>query len=175
MSYQNPSSITDSACYVQAGETIITNKTDILVSTPLGSCVAVVAYDPETKTGGMAHVMLPGKAPDNYHPDDKNKYCHNAIEYLLKKLSNFGLPPEKLEICLAGGANVLKKPNDTIARAMVSSVLHFIAKKNLNIIAAVLGGMERRTISLDTTTGIVSYTCGDNAPKVLWQYLHPKQ
>jgi chemotaxis protein CheD len=171
MLYRHQEQEFETALFVQAGEIAVSNEDKLLVSSPLGSCIAVVIFDKETKTGGLAHTMLPGKAPDNYRPEDKNKYCYDAIENLLKVLDDFGISPGNQEICLAGGANVLKKPHDTIARAMVNSVLRFVVEKKLPLVAAVLGGTERRTISLDTKTGIVSYTCGDDAPKILWKYL----
>ena len=34
----------------------------ILRTTGLGSCVGLTLYDPVTKIGGMAHVMLPSSA-----------------------------------------------------------------------------------------------------------------
>ncbi|NPD48298.1 MULTISPECIES: chemotaxis protein CheD, partial [unclassified Lentimicrobium] len=75
-------------------------------STPLGSCVAVVAYDISTKIGGMAHVMLPGKSPKD-NKEDENKYAENAITNLLSELSKLGSSKQNIEICLVGGANVL--------------------------------------------------------------------
>lgn len=44
---------------VSLGEVAIGYEGDILISLGLGSCVAVVLYDPTSKIGGLAHVMLP--------------------------------------------------------------------------------------------------------------------
>ena len=87
------------------------SKEGVLTSSPLGSCVAVVAYDVTTKIGGLAHIMLPGKSAKG----NNNKYAENAITNLLDKFKNLGVPKTNIEICLVGGANVLRKESDNIA------------------------------------------------------------
>ncbi len=34
----------------------------VIVTLGLGSCVAIMLYDPEAQVGGMAHVLLPSKS-----------------------------------------------------------------------------------------------------------------
>jgi chemotaxis protein CheD len=48
--------------YVMTGEVKVANAVDRvnLVSSALGSCIAVCVYDAEQKIGGMAHMMMPG-------------------------------------------------------------------------------------------------------------------
>jgi len=48
---------------VATGQLATGSGTGVIRSTPLGSCVAVIAYDKTSKTGGIAHIMLPGKSP----------------------------------------------------------------------------------------------------------------
>ena len=43
---------------------ISNNPEDVLVTYSLGSCVAIVLYDPYKKIGGMIHVMLPDSSID---------------------------------------------------------------------------------------------------------------
>ncbi|NOR86993.1 MAG: hypothetical protein GQ527_05240, partial [Bacteroidales bacterium] len=69
-----------------------------------------------------------------------------------------------------GGANVLRKEGDTISEAVVKSVMEVIKKKNLNVLASSLGGFERRSISINLLTGIVSFTVGDGKEEVLWNF-----
>jgi len=45
---------------VGVGDMGVSNNPQITLSTyALGSCVAVVAYDPVAKAGGLLHLMLP--------------------------------------------------------------------------------------------------------------------
>ena len=155
--------------YVSPGEIVISSQNRLLISSPLGSCVAVMAYDKTTKSGGMTHVMLPGKSAGK-STRDNNKYAGNAIDNLLGLLHKQGASSKNIEVCLAGGANVLKRPDDTIAKDVVDSVLNFIKEKKLTIRATALGGFERRTASLNTEKGIACYTVGDSSKKTLWKF-----
>ena len=62
---------------VQTGEVKAATGKVILRSIALGSCVAIVAYDPNMKNGAIAHVMLPGKATTRTKPDEITKYAEN--------------------------------------------------------------------------------------------------
>jgi len=80
----------------------------VISTSPLGSCVAVFAYNKTSKSGGIAHTMLPGKSPTEDKAKE-NKYAENAIENLLDELKSLGSNKANIEICLLGGANVLRK------------------------------------------------------------------
>jgi len=74
------------------------SKEGSLKSSPLGSCVAIVAYDNSTKVGGLAHAMLPGKSVKG----NDNKYAENIIINLLNDLISLGAMKENIKICLVG-------------------------------------------------------------------------
>ena len=114
--------------------------------------------------------MLPGKSPKG----NNNKYAENAITNLINELKNLGVHKKNIEICLVGGANVLRKENDNIAMQVVNSVLDILEKKKLNIIASSLGGYERRTVYLNLNSGIVSFTVGDGVENKLYQFTATK-
>lgn len=40
------------------------NSSDVLITYALGSCIAVVVYDPHARVGGMLHFMLPNASLD---------------------------------------------------------------------------------------------------------------
>jgi len=171
MSYKNTSAKTETGVtkYVTSGNIATGSKDGIISSSPLGSCVAVVAYDIKTKIGGMAHIMLSGKA-QNENRHDKNKYVINGINNLLSKLNESGAQNTNIEICLIGGANVLRKENDYVAERLVISILNTIYEKKLKICASSLGGFERRSASLNIKTGAVYYTIGGSTNQVLWKF-----
>ncbi len=156
--------------YVASGEVIIGIKNDWLISTPLGSCVAVVAYDAVSKTGGMAHVLLPGKSISLRSSENRLRYAADAIEHLLAVLLNKGAAFENIAVCLVGGANVLRKKNDSIALEVANSVLGIIMRKQMVVHAVALGGYERYTVSLNLDTGIVYYTIGDSSEMMLCNF-----
>ncbi len=156
--------------YVKSGDIKIGTGSDVLISSPLGSCIAVIAYDAQRKIGGIAHIMLPGKSPVK-SKNDKNKYAIDAIETLLSKLYESGVQDRDIEACLIGGANVLKKETETLTRDITDSVCEAIEEREIKIRANSLGGFERRGVTLDIKTGMVCYTIGESAENVLWQFL----
>lgn len=152
--------------YVPPGKVIVGRDEGHLVSTPLGSCIAVIMYDASIKTGGMAHVMLPGKSLDS-KKTDKYKYAEEAIPNLYQKLILSGVEKVNLNVGLVGGANVLKKEGDTLVEDIIGSVLNTVNKIQLRIIQTSLRGYERRSATLDLKTGNVFFTVGDCCSKIL--------
>ncbi len=156
--------------FVSTGCIATGTKEGLLTSSPLGSCVAIIAYDICTKIGGLAHIMLPGKSPKG----NDNKYAENAIANLIDELKNLGARKKNIEICLVGGANVLRRENDNIADQLIISIFEIIKKKKLKVTELSLGGYERRIAKLDLSSGIVSFTIGDSLENKLYQFTAEK-
>ena len=110
--------------------------------------------------------MLPGKSPKG----NDNKYAENAIANLTDEIKNLGVSQKNIEICLVGGANVLRKENDNIANKLIVSIIEILKKKKLNVAKSSLGGYERRTATLNLNSGIVNFTVGDSLEKKLWKF-----
>lgn len=146
------------------------SKKGVISTSPLGSCVAVIAYDKTSKTGGIAHIMLPGKSPTEDNAEE-NKYAGNAIENLIDELNKLGSKKANIEICMVGGANVLRKENDTIADNLILSIFEIMERKKLSIKRTSLGGYERRTAKLTLDTGIISFTIGDKSEEELFNFI----
>ncbi|MEA1875636.1 MAG: chemotaxis protein CheD [Bacteroidota bacterium] len=155
---------------VATGQLATGSETGLIKSSPLGSCVAVVAYDKTSKTGGIAHIMLPGKSPTEDKAEE-NKYAENAIENLLDELNKLGSKKTNIEICLLGGANVLRKENDTIADNLIFSIFEIVEREKLSIKRTSLGGYERRTAKLTLDTGSVTFTLGDKSEDELFNFI----
>lgn len=141
----------------------------VLRAVALGSCLAIVLYDPVRKNGAMAHVMLPGKAPVKEGPLERTKYAADAIDTLMEIMAQMGSRKNDFCAAVVGGANVLRRQNDTIARDNVESNLRILEEKKLNVVAKRIGGYERRNVSLDLEKGIISYAEGDSIDKELWR------
>jgi len=156
--------------FVATGCLGIGSKNGLIRTSPLGSCVAVIAYDKSTKTGGIAHIMLPGKSPTK-NKAEENKYAQNAIENLLDALKSLGSNKTNIEICLVGGANVLRKKNDTIADNLIFSIFEILERKKLSTKTTSLGGYERRTAKLWLHSGLVTFTLGDKGEAELYHFI----
>lgn len=152
---------------VNTGEVKAAKEPAMLRSVAIGSCVVVAALNFKRKIGAMAHIMLPGSAPQ--HSLEKTKYAFDGIEQLLNQMFETGASADEIGVCLVGGGNVLKKEDDTICQANIESVLAILAGKNISIKGSILGGTKRKSIFLDVENGCISYAEGDEKEKLLWQ------
>ncbi|NPD48402.1 hypothetical protein, partial [Lentimicrobium sp. S6] len=106
--------------------------------------------------------------------EDENKYAENAITNLLSELSKLGSSKQNIEICLVGGANVLRKENDTVANNLILNIFEITEQKKLTVKETSLGGYERRSATLNLSSGLVSFTVGDSTEKKLYEYFAEK-
>lgn len=149
---------------VDTGEVKVSAESVVLRAMAIGSCVVVVAFDRGKKIGGLAHIMLPGRSPE-IKSEDKTKYTEDAIDELLGKLRNLSVKREDLEISLVGGADLLGENN--ISEQIADSVLNYLEKLRIVVQRKCLGGIQRRSVSLDIGSGKILYTEGDSQGKEL--------
>ncbi|MDD5438901.1 MAG: chemotaxis protein CheD [Candidatus Omnitrophica bacterium] len=151
---------------VDTGEVKAGKGTVTLRSRTIGSCVVVAGYCVKEKIGALAHVMVPGKSP---HASGSTKYAIDAIDELLSLLALRGARAKNIEVCLVGGANVLKSKDDTICKNNIDSVIKYLNEKKITIRVTALGGTERRSVSFNIASGDICYTEGDSSEKLLWK------
>ena len=155
---------------VVTGDLIAGSNNELIRTSPLGSCIAVIAFDKSLKNGAIAHIMLPGKAPKS-GKSEENKYAENAITNVLLELNLLGTKKTSIEVCLIGGANVLRNESDTITDRLISNVLEILEKKKLVIRKTSLGGYQRRTAELNLYSGNVAFTIGDKSKKIFYSFI----
>ncbi len=136
----------------------ISNKPeDTLITYSLGSCIAIVLYDPRTKNGGMIHVML----PDSKIERDKSKlipykYVDTGIPLLFKSLFKMGSKRNSIVVKVIGGSNVMDKNKFfNIGERNYAAVRKILWRNNIMISAEDVGGSKSRTVKLFMDTGKV--------------------
>ncbi len=154
--------------YVNTGKVKSGDRNTTLNSGAIGSCVVVCVYNSIEKTGAMAHIMLPDAAPEG--KEFKNsRYAANAIRKLLILMKKEEGQENEMETCIIGGANVLKRTNDTIGKKNIDSVEKLLEEKGIRICVKAVGGYERRTVVFDIERANINYTEGDSERKILWK------
>ena len=151
---------------VNTGGVEVSSDGVILRSIAIGSCIVIAAYDVRKRTGAMAHVMLPGRAPRK--ETQPTRYAVNAADEIIALMARAGTRSCNIEACLVGAGNVLEKEDDTVCKANVKSVMQLLEEKNIPVRATVLGGTERKGVFMDIENGKVFYTEGENEKKLLW-------
>src|SRR5512141_3260847 len=94
---------------VGVGDMGVSNNPQITLSTyALGSCVAVVAYDPQSKAGGLLHLMLPDSTiSPSKAQSQPAMFADTGLPLLFRSLAGLRVDFARLRIFMAGGANVL--------------------------------------------------------------------
>jgi chemotaxis protein CheD len=80
----------------------------VLVTLGLGSCVAIMLHDPQTRTGAMAHVLLPSTSLAR-DLTNRAKFPETAVPLLIERLKALGADPRRLVAKLAGGARMFSQ------------------------------------------------------------------
>ncbi len=144
---------------VNTGQVRLGRGSVVLRSLAIGSCIAVAAYDSEVRVGAMAHIMLPGSAPEDC--PEGTRYAEDAIEEMICLMMHGRCGKGGIEVCLVGAGNILQKVDDTICLANTRSTVRIFEERNIPIRATALGGIERKRIFLDIETGRVTFRKGD--------------
>ena len=140
--------------FLKPGEAII-SPDPILVSTILGSCVAVTMYSPAKGIGAICHAMM----PVNLKQDNDLFYVDTAVRYLHQKMQEHGAHTDMI-IKLFGGAQVLGGNYSTTARRSVGEQNIIQAKKTLDQLGLTIakediGGTSGRKLFFSIKTGDV--------------------
>lgn len=157
---------------VNTGEVQIGQVGTILRSSAIGSCVVVAAFDPVERIGGLAHIMVPGKASNEYDTK-RTRYAEDGIEKLMELMMDAGCKKRDIIACLVGGANVLKRNNDRIGEDNIISIIGILTRKDIPIIAHSLGGIERRSIIISVSNAKVQITIGNSSNILLFDFDSP--
>ncbi|MCL5677036.1 MAG: chemotaxis protein CheD [Firmicutes bacterium] len=131
----------------------------VLVCYGLGSCVGVAAFDPVVKVGGLVHVVLPDSNL-GHNRDVRAKFADTAIPLLVEEMAKAGAQRNRLEIKVAGGAQMLALSSSLnrldIGKRNAEAVQRAVAALGLRIGSTDLGGSYGRTMQLYLPAGRVT-------------------
>jgi len=135
---------------------IYTSAEPAVIETILGSCVSVCLFDPERKTGGMNHILLPGKA-DLEIFDDTTRYGINAMEVLINSMMKLGSRKKNILSKIFGGAHILRSIGRHMSPGLknIQFVENFLNLEGIPIVSRNTGGNNGRKIHFHTNTGDV--------------------
>ena len=128
----------------------------LVITTFLGSCVAVCLFDWKKKIGGMNHILIAGEASFKEY-NAPARYSINAMELLINAMMNLGAARKNLAAKVFGGANVIPHipEEDSVGLRISEFVLQFLDRERINITAQDLGGHKSRRVFFHTDTGAV--------------------
>lgn len=136
----------------------ISDRSDVILTTVLGSCVAVCLCDPVRQIGGMNHFLLPyGDSGGGV----SMRYGTYAMELLINGLLKKGAHKERLQAKVFGGARMNEKLRD-IGSSNAAFAKEFLAEENIPIVAESLAGNAARRIRQWPMTGRVRQLLVEN-------------
>ncbi|HEY1072308.1 chemotaxis protein CheD, partial [Brevundimonas sp.] len=102
--------MTERRIHVGQGEHYVTSDPDVVLSTVLGSCVAMCLRDPVAGVGGMNHFLLPEGAGAG--TDAGRRYGAYAMELLINDVLKAGGRRDRLQAKLFGGGRMFDSLKD---------------------------------------------------------------
>ena len=133
--------------YLHPGQLYVTPQS-ALVSTVLGSCVAVCLWDPVAGIGGVNHFLLPsGKGP---------RYGTDAMERLIEEMVGRGAFLARTIAKVFGGACVISSftgPRQAIGPQNVDVALRALEAHSIPVRGQQTAGRRGRKLLFHTGTG----------------------
>jgi chemotaxis protein CheD len=121
----------------------------IIISTVVGSCVAVCMYDKKYKVGGMNHFQLP-------YVGERHKatarYGNVATRALIRMMIDNGSELKYLEAQIFGGAYNPKVSPSDVGYENIKVAKEILAKKRIHVSSEDVGGERGRKIVFNTNT-----------------------
>jgi chemotaxis protein CheD len=139
---------------------VSSNPAVVLVTYALGSCIAVMVYDPVMKAAGMIHYMLPlSESSPEKATERPAMFADTGIPLLFHSMYSLGCKKQGLIVKVAGGGSLyddnghfaIGQRNYTILRKM-------FWKAGVMITSEDVGGTKSRTARLFVDTGRCTIT-----------------
>lgn len=141
---------------VGIAEMAVSRSPQKLTAYGLGSCVGVTLFDPWSKTGALAHVMLPSSRLHLNETPPPGKYADTALPALASEMQKAGCRLKSLEAKIVGGANMfasLAQSSVPIGLRNVSAIRQILGEMGVPILGEDVGGTHGRTIVFNLEDG----------------------
>lgn len=143
---------------------------DTLISYGLGSCIGISLYDPQTKIGGLLHIMLPDSNQSRAN-ENRAKFADTGIPDMLEELIRMGAAKSRLVAKLAGGSQMFAFANASdimrVGLRNASASKEILKKLSIPIVGEDTGGSYGRTVQIDLSTGVYKVKTIDKGDKEL--------
>jgi chemotaxis protein CheD len=142
---------TEKLINVIQGDFVISEDPNAVLTTVLGSCIAVCMYDQTRKIGGMNHFLLPSREGEE---GANVRYGAYAMELLINGMLRKGAERGRLQAKMFGGASMMGNLRD-IGASNAAFARKFLSDEGIPCVADSVGGTSARRIRFWPTTGNV--------------------
>lgn len=144
---------TPRTAYLHPGQ-LVAFSGPAVMTTVLGSCVAVCLYDQQAEIGGMNHFVLSeATAADR----DSVRYARPACDHLLEQVCRLGARRERLAAKLFGGCSALAGAagRATVGERNVAAARAWLLEQRIPVEACEVGGVFGRKLSFEIPGAVV--------------------
>jgi chemotaxis protein CheD len=144
---------------VGVGDLAVCDDAQLILSTyALGSCIGVVAYEPLLKVGGILHLMLPDSSLSPAKAAATPAvFADTGLPRFFSLLAGRGARAPRLELLLAGGANVIQGHDPfCIGERNLRATVDFLSRHGHAVRHSEVGGSVNRTVHLGIASGLVT-------------------
>lgn len=146
--------------YISQGEEAYSAEEDVVISTVLGSCIAMCFWDPQARVGGMNHLLLPELSSG---ADGIDSVGAVAVERLINQMVRCGAVRDRLRAKLFGGASMLSGMTEIGSRNSAFA-RDYLEREGIACDAESTGGTRARRIQFRPACGSVRQRFVKEAP-----------
>ncbi|MGL4438917.1 MAG: chemotaxis protein CheD [Bosea sp. (in: a-proteobacteria)] len=141
---------------VAPGAHAINGRASEMLSTVLGSCIAVCLRDASKRIGGLNHFMLPALADGQMPNRHAMLYGDTAMEVLINALMRAGCDRRNLEAKVFGGARIAAAfDHSAIGERNAQFAIDFLAHEGIAVKSRDTGGTSPRRVLFEPWSGRV--------------------
>ena len=147
------------------GENAVVTEPDTVITTLLGSCIAVCLHDPQAHIGGMNHFLLGEPNPgQSVAAADMNRYGLHAMELLINAMMKKGAVRSRLTAQVFGGGNI-QAAFGKIGTSNAEFAMRFLKTEGIPVTKSDVGRAHARRVEFAAWEGTANCTAVSQAPK----------
>ena len=126
----------DRRIHVVQGEHHVSSDPHVVLTTILGSCVAVCLRDKVSGIGGMNHFLLPDTGSDSGGASDSGRYGNVAMDLLIGEMVKRGATRSTMEAKVFGGGAVISGMNTiNVGERNTAFVLDYLRTERITVVS----------------------------------------
>lgn len=139
------------------GDFFSTADSGEMISTVLGSCIAITLFDASTHIGGMNHFMLVSSSAEGNATEEKSgRFGEYAVELLLNDMIKKGARKKRMIAKVFGGSNLFNIGSDAgVGAQNIFFAFDYLERERIPVKASDVGGNYSRKIYFDPMTSKV--------------------
>ncbi len=161
---------------VGIGECAVSNDLDrTLVVHGLGSCIALLVYDPTVQVAGLLHYMLPHSSLDAARAASQPcLFADTGIPLLFHSAYEYGAEKSRMMVVAVGGAQIIHGNYGAIGLQNLMALRRILHHAGVCLRSEDTGGFSSRTVRIEVATGrVILRTAGASEQEMMTS--HPSR